>query len=118
MSTKPIRRITLFKIPTEEGQEQLLAKYRTLPQEALKVFLTISLSHFQLIPELIKPFRTARHTSSTSKPARRSPTSAPRASLWPSLQSSRTRRIWFSTTLSAQVTWVSRKWLKPCTRAS
>ncbi|KFY84081.1 hypothetical protein V500_09636 [Pseudogymnoascus sp. VKM F-4518 (FW-2643)] len=36
MSTKPIRRITLFKIPTEEGQEQLLAKYRTLPQEALK----------------------------------------------------------------------------------
>ncbi|KFY45537.1 hypothetical protein V495_02931 [Pseudogymnoascus sp. VKM F-4514 (FW-929)] len=36
MSTKPIRRLTLFKIPTEEGQEQLLAKYRSLPQEALK----------------------------------------------------------------------------------
>jgi hypothetical protein len=38
MSTKPIRRVTLFKIPTEEGQEQLLEKYRTLRQEALKVF--------------------------------------------------------------------------------
>lgn len=37
MSTKPIRRVTLFKIPSEEGQEKLLAKYRTLPQEALKV---------------------------------------------------------------------------------
>ncbi|OBT68463.1 hypothetical protein VE03_02924 [Pseudogymnoascus sp. 23342-1-I1] len=36
MSTKPIRRVTLFKIPTEEGQEKLLAKYRTMPQEALK----------------------------------------------------------------------------------
>lgn len=52
MSTKPIRRITLFKIPTEEGQEQLLAKYRTLPQEALKVFLTTSLSYLRLILEL------------------------------------------------------------------
>jgi hypothetical protein len=39
MSAKPIRRITLFKVPTEEGQEQLLAKYRTLRQEALKVLL-------------------------------------------------------------------------------
>ncbi|ELR04538.1 hypothetical protein VC83_02296 [Pseudogymnoascus destructans] len=36
MSTKPIRRVTLFKIPTEEGQEKLLAKYHTMPQEALK----------------------------------------------------------------------------------
>ncbi|OBT54464.1 hypothetical protein VE04_03788 [Pseudogymnoascus sp. 24MN13] len=37
MSTaKPIRRVTLFKIPTEEGQEQLLAKYRDMPQKALK----------------------------------------------------------------------------------
>lgn len=37
--TKPIRRITLFKIPSEEGQEKLLEKYRTMPQDALKVFL-------------------------------------------------------------------------------
>ena len=68
-------------------------------------------------PRVNEAFRTARHTFSTSRPARHSPTSAPRVSLWPSLRSSRTRRIWCSTIMSAQGTQVSRKWPKPCTRA-
>lgn len=36
MSSKQIRRITLFKIPTEEGQNALLEKYRTMPVDAKK----------------------------------------------------------------------------------
>ena len=36
-TTKQIRRITLFKIPTEEGQEKLLNVYRTMPVDAKKV---------------------------------------------------------------------------------
>ena len=36
-NNKQIRRITLFKVPTEEGQEQLLDKYRTLQTDAKKV---------------------------------------------------------------------------------
>jgi hypothetical protein len=39
MSSKPIRRITLFKIPNEEDQQKLLAKYKTMPQDAVKVQL-------------------------------------------------------------------------------
>lgn len=50
MSTKSIRRVTLFKIPTEEGQEQLLAKYRTLPQQALKVFPSLLSSNLYHTP--------------------------------------------------------------------
>lgn len=53
-TTKPIRRVTLFKIPTEEGQEQLLAKYRDMPQKALKVFPPTSLPHLHLISELTR----------------------------------------------------------------
>jgi hypothetical protein len=37
MSVKPIRRITLFKVPDEGDQEKLLAKYQTMPQDAVKV---------------------------------------------------------------------------------
>jgi hypothetical protein len=37
MSTKPIRRITLFKIPKPGDQEALLDIYRTMPEKALKV---------------------------------------------------------------------------------
>jgi hypothetical protein len=37
MSTKPIRRITLFKVPKPEDQEALLDIYRTMPEKAVKV---------------------------------------------------------------------------------
>lgn len=37
MSTKPIRRITLFKVPKPEDQQALLGKYRTMPERAVKV---------------------------------------------------------------------------------
>ncbi|KAH6677262.1 hypothetical protein B0J14DRAFT_583839 [Halenospora varia] len=36
MSTKPIRRITLFKVPKPEDQQALLDKYRTMPETAVK----------------------------------------------------------------------------------
>lgn len=36
MSTQPIHRITLFKIPNESDREHLLSLYRTMPQRALK----------------------------------------------------------------------------------
>lgn len=39
--SKQIRRITLFKIPTEEGQNALLEKYSTMTVDAKKVRLTI-----------------------------------------------------------------------------
>lgn len=69
MSTaKPIRRVTLFKIPTEEGQEQLLAKYRDMPQKALKVFPPNSLSHLHRIQELTGP--SGRRTIHPRHPSR------------------------------------------------
>jgi hypothetical protein len=37
MSTKPIRRITLFKVPKPEDQQKLLDVYRTMPEKAVKV---------------------------------------------------------------------------------
>jgi hypothetical protein len=37
MSSKPIRRITLFKVPNPEDQQKLLDKYRTMPETAVKV---------------------------------------------------------------------------------
>jgi hypothetical protein len=37
MSAKPIRRITLFKVPKPEDQEALLDVYRTMPEKAVKV---------------------------------------------------------------------------------
>jgi hypothetical protein len=37
-STKPINRITLFKIPDPSNQERLLTIYKTLQQTAQKVF--------------------------------------------------------------------------------
>jgi hypothetical protein len=36
MSSNTIRRITLFKIPSPEGQARLIDIYRTLPARALK----------------------------------------------------------------------------------
>ena len=44
-TTKQIRRITLFKIPTEEGQEKLLNVYRTMPADAKKVPVSPSSSN-------------------------------------------------------------------------
>ena len=46
-TTKPIRRITLFKIPKAEDQENLLEIYKTMPQDAQKVV--------PLVPLLIFP---------------------------------------------------------------
>ncbi len=37
MSARPVRRLTLFKIPRVEDQERLLEIYRNMPQEALRV---------------------------------------------------------------------------------
>jgi hypothetical protein len=42
MSTKPIRRITLFKIPSEENQQKLLDIYREMPAKAVKVLVHLS----------------------------------------------------------------------------
>lgn len=36
MSSKPINRVTLFKIPSEEDRARLIDIYRTLPTRALK----------------------------------------------------------------------------------
>lgn len=36
-STKPIQRITLFKIPNAEDQDKLLEIYRHMPEKAVKV---------------------------------------------------------------------------------
>lgn len=36
-STKPINRITLFKIPAVEDQQKLLAVYKEMPNNAKKV---------------------------------------------------------------------------------
>lgn len=36
MSSQPITRVTLFKIPSEEDQARLIDIYRTLPARALK----------------------------------------------------------------------------------
>lgn len=42
MSGKPVRRLTLFKIPKVEDQERLLDIYRTMPEQALKVSRSLS----------------------------------------------------------------------------
>ncbi|KAJ9642790.1 hypothetical protein H2204_002438 [Knufia peltigerae] len=36
MAAKPVYRLTLFKIPDESNQDQLLELYRKMPQDALK----------------------------------------------------------------------------------
>lgn len=40
-STKPIQRITLFKIPEKADQEKLLDIYKGMKQNALKVILSL-----------------------------------------------------------------------------
>ncbi|KAI9814631.1 MAG: hypothetical protein M1827_003187 [Pycnora praestabilis] len=36
MASKPVHRLTLFKIPEDEDQKAVLTKYRTLKQDAIK----------------------------------------------------------------------------------
>ena len=53
-TTKPIRRITLFKIPKAEDQENLLEIYKTMPQDAQKVVPLVPLLTFPLFQHPIK----------------------------------------------------------------
>jgi hypothetical protein len=49
-TTKPIRRITLFKIPKAEDQEKLLEIYKTMPQDAQKVVSPRPSPYLSIIP--------------------------------------------------------------------
>lgn len=74
-SAKNINRITLFKIPEVSNQEKLLAVYKSLQQNALKVFLALS-------PSINHSLTDHRTESLTSYPYARdtpSQTSAPKA---------------------------------------
>lgn len=71
-STKPIQRITLFKIPNAEDQDKLLEIYRHMPQKAVKVgglpFLHALLTYFEIANMSSRPGWKAIYSRRQTRP--------------------------------------------------